>query len=446
MTTTTPQRRGIMNRIGFPGELTAGLIGVMVFLVGDGIESTWLTNYLHTTQGYSVGQAGLLLTFYGIVVAIGAFLSGALSSAIGPRRVMMLGAATFVVFDLLFILVGLSSHDFALLSIVYALRGLGYPLFAYGFLTWVMRRSTSAHQSSAAGWFWFAFSVGLQILGSYISSFFLPSAGAIGTLWVGFALAVIGALMALLFIRADDHEQGTTERKPVAASLVDGFSIIWRRPKVGLGGLVKVINLAGPSALLVFYVPYLVGVIHMDETHAILEFTFFGIFAVLGNLFWGYMGDLIGWRNSMQWFGTVLCGVAFLYLYFVPQIVGPNFWVICFGTLIIGAGVSAFVPLTPLMIAFAPSESGAALSIVNLGAGLAAFVGPAIAAILIGPIGYGGVMITIAALYAVAFIIMLFLRLPGNTRTAPAIAELVIAPEANLGVQPEAEAPTGAQA
>jgi len=425
-----------MDRIGLPAPLAWGLVAVMVFLIGDGVEGTWITNFLHTDEGYSLAAAGLVLTLYGVVVAVSAFLSGVLTDAIGVRLVMFLGAASFVVFDLLFILVALPVGSYSLLVVIYALRGLGYPLFAYGYLTWIMRSAASDRQSTSSGWFWFAFSVGLQILGSYVASFFLPLIGGIGTLWIGLVLAAVGATVGLLLIR-DDSGAVVREKKPIMKTVFGGFGIIWRRPKVGLSGLIKVINLTGPSALYVVYLPYLVGTIGMDETHAILVFTFFGIFAVLGNLFWGYMGDIIGWQRTVRWFACLLSAAGMLYLYLVPLAVGPNFWVIVGGTVITGIGVSGYVPLIPLTVAHAPaSETGAALSIVNFGSGLAAFVGPALATALITVFGTGGVMYTMAAIYLVGWALASFISLPNHAKTAKGPLEKSLDVEAAEAVIP----------
>jgi polyol permease family len=425
-TTAAPPRRSFVDRLGFPRGLGWGLVAVVIFMIGDGIESTWLSNYLVTAEDYSLGQAGWVITAYGIVVAIGAFLSGALADAIGPRRVMLFGLVSFVIFDLLFILVGLTAHNYVLLLVVYCLRGLGYPLFGYGFLTWMMYRAEPGRESSTAGWFWFSFSLGSQILGSYAASALLPHVGAVPTLWAGLVAVIIGGGGGLLLMRGGvPMKSGDAPR--VASALWQGFSIIWRVPKVGLGGLVKVINLSGILAFSVFYVPYLVGTIGMDEASAILVFTILGIFAVIGNLVWGFLGDRIGWRRTTQWFATTLCFIAVLYLFYIPQVVGPNFPVIAIGGLIMGAGLSAFVPLTALMASFAPRETGSALSIVNLGSGLAAFVGPAIASIFVGIVGVGGVVWILAGMYAAAFVIMAFLRLPGNAKTTATIPADLIA-------------------
>ncbi|MBT2523472.1 hypothetical protein [Arthrobacter sp. ISL-28] len=50
--------------------------------------------------------------------------------------------------------------------ILYGVRGFGYPLFAYGFLVWILAASPAKRLGSAVGWFYFAFTGGLPTLGS----------------------------------------------------------------------------------------------------------------------------------------------------------------------------------------------------------------------------------------------------------------------------------------
>ena len=122
----------------------------------------WIINYLSSDAvGFSVPQASTIITSYGVVVALAAFLSGALCDALGCRKVMLIGLISFLIFDALFIAVGLPSHNMHLLLLFYGLRGFGYPMFAYGFLTWTMMVTPPARQSSVSGWFWFAFSLGM---------------------------------------------------------------------------------------------------------------------------------------------------------------------------------------------------------------------------------------------------------------------------------------------
>jgi len=99
------------------------------------------------------------------------------------------------------------------------------------------------------------------------------------------------------------------------------------------------------------------------------------------------------------------------------------------------------VPTTPLITAHAQGETGNALAILNLGAGLGAFVGPAIVTLLLGDettaSGYLWVAVGLAGLYVIAFALTFALtfalKLPGNAKiidttdllvTAEALAEL----------------------
>ena len=59
--------------------------------------------------------------------------------------------------------------------LTYALRGFGYPLFAYGFLVWITAATPAERLGTAVGWFWFAFTGGLPTLGSLLASFTVPA-------------------------------------------------------------------------------------------------------------------------------------------------------------------------------------------------------------------------------------------------------------------------------
>ena len=57
-----------------------------------------------------------------------------------------------------------------------------------------------------------------------------------------------------------------------------------------------------------------------------------------------------------------------------------------------GATLAGDVPLSALMPSLVPHHRGAAMSMLNLGAGASTWVGPAIVGICLGPLGVGGVM------------------------------------------------------
>src|SRR5699024_10171006 len=193
--------KGVLYKLGIPPTLVWGYIGVLLFMVGDGVEQGWLSPYL-VENGFSVQQAATLLSVYGITVAISAWFSGVLVDMFGPKKTMFLGLIIYLMGTILFITFGLGSMTLSIMFPTYALRGFGYPLFAYSFLVWISYSSPKEKLGSAVGWFWFAFSGGLFVMGAFSSSFLIPTIGHINTLWTSVFWALIGAFFAL-FVTKD---------------------------------------------------------------------------------------------------------------------------------------------------------------------------------------------------------------------------------------------------
>jgi MFS-type transporter involved in bile tolerance (Atg22 family) len=66
--------------------------------------------------------------------------------------------------------------------------------------------------------------------------------------------------------------------------------------------------------------------------------------------------------------------------------------------------------LGAIMAALAPGREGAAMAILNLGAGASAWVGPAIVAVFLPLVGVTGVMWIFAVLYAVSALLTMFMK------------------------------------
>ena len=133
---TAPRTEGRLDRMGIPRPLALGFLAVLVFMTGNGVESNFITPHMVAVLGSPEATVATIVTFYSLAALIGSYVSGALSDLVGPRRVMILGFAVWVVFEVLFLLaLGAGSVPFA--AAAYAIRGFGYPLFAFAFLVWV---------------------------------------------------------------------------------------------------------------------------------------------------------------------------------------------------------------------------------------------------------------------------------------------------------------------
>ncbi len=414
----TDQRTGFA-KFGIYPELAWGYLGLLLFMIGDGVESGFLSPLLLDLH-FSESQTAFVFTLYGATAAIAAWLSGTLSDLWGPKRVMWLGFAIWVVCEIPFLLFGIAHANYPVIAISYMLRGFGYPLFAFGFLVWVTAVTPAVYLATAVGWFWVARTGGLPTLGSLLASFTVPRYGGYASLWISTVFVVIGGLIALLGV----HERrglsglqvGRTEH-PFAV-LLSGVSIIWRKPKVGLGGLVAVITTTSEFGFLLFLPIFYTRTIGFTLQQWLQILSIMFATNVVFNLFWGFIGDRVGWRKTVTFVGACGCALATLGLFYVPHQFGRNYLLVSLASMLYGATLAGFVPLSAIMASLAPESRGAAMSVMNLGSGTSIWLGPAIAGIFLPRVGVSGVIWIFALMYVLSALVAATLRLPSEARTA----------------------------
>ena len=143
-------RSSLLEYLSIPRELALGYVGLLLFMMGDGVESGYLAHFLHG-EGISQEKIAMLFTVYGALAAIGARYSGALSDVWGPRLVMWIGLLAWIVFQVIFLGFSLPTGNFPTMLVSYGLRGFGYPLFAYGFLVLITSATPVNRLGSAVG-------------------------------------------------------------------------------------------------------------------------------------------------------------------------------------------------------------------------------------------------------------------------------------------------------
>ena len=407
---------GLIHRIGLSPKLLLGYAGVLVFMMGEGLEQGWLSPYL-IGKGLSIQESALLFSVYGFAAAIAAWFSGVLAEIFTARRVMLAGLLLFLFGSVCFLTFGLPSNNLAIMVPTYALRGLGYPLFAYGFLVWVAYEAPPERLGSAVGIFWFVYSGGLSVLGVLYSSIMLPYLGEIHTLWSALIFVVLGAVIALMLNRDDGVAQSGNREKASLGYVLKGITIAFENPKIGLGGIVRTINTSAAYGFVVFMPMYMMDM-GFTRTHWLQMYAALWTVNIIFNLIFGVISDGLGWRNVVMWFGCVGCALTTLMFYYVPQFFGANYLLTVCAAGLFGACLAAFVPLSAIMPSLAPDNKGAAMSIINLGAGLSTFVGPAVVGLFIGSLGTVGVIWIFTGLYLFSGVLMKFVTLPKESATA----------------------------
>ncbi|WP_208617599.1 MFS transporter [Microbacterium oxydans] len=418
VTPASPPAEGRFARLlssqGISRPIAWGFVALTIFMIGDGIEAGFLSPYLDE-RGFDGSQIALLWSVYGIVVAVAAWLSGALAEAWGPKRVMMLGFGIWVVFEVLFLVFGVMAGNFEIMLLAFGIRGLGYPMFAYGFLVWVTIDTDEHVMGRAVGWYWFFSTLGLGVLSSYFAGAVIPIIGELATLWMALAFVVVGGVMVLVLLR-----NPVTKKVTVASSVkgvVSSLTIVATNPKVGVGGVVRIINTLSFYAFVVFLTTYMVRDVGFDLAQWQIIWGTMLAANVAANLLSGYLADWIGRVNVVAWAGGIGCFVTVLALFYVPTLIGPNFWITISIAFVYGLALGMFVPLSAIVPLLAPKNKAAAVAILNLGAGLSQFIGPVIAG-LAAPVGVEGTVWIIASLYLVGFGLTFLLKTPKDADDA----------------------------
>jgi polyol permease family len=408
-----------VERIGIPRPLFWGFVAVFIFMIGDGVEISRLPGYLAGPGGLNGAQASLITgTVYGLAVMVASWLSGTLSSIWGPQRVMQLGAAIWVVFEAIFLLFAINSGNLFFVALIYGIRGLAYPLFAFGFLVWIQTITRVELRGSAAGWFWFAFTGGLPTLGSVIAAFSAPAIGVYNTFWLSLVIVAIGGAIGAFAVHeaqgkqpiADENVEDPTSYR----RLLEGVDILWRDPRTILGGVVRIVN-TSPEYGFFYFLPFVF--IAGSSAAGFMSGAQFSTLTALvyganiaANLFFGIFGDYFGWRRTVTVFGCIGCAISTPLWYF-GSLASGSFVVCAILGMLYGVLLAGFVPLSALMPSMVKRhDKGASLAILNFGAGGAAFVGPFIASVLNPFIGYGGVVLTYSALYFVCAVLTWFIK------------------------------------
>jgi polyol permease family len=414
--------KSFADKTGIPMSLLWGYVGILIFMMGDGMETGWLSPYLKS-RGLSVEDNATLFTAYGITVAVSAWFSGVLAEGLGPRKTMLAGLLLYLAGTCGFVGMGLPQLNYPVMIVTYALRGFGYPLFAYSFMVWIAYQSPKEKLGRAVGWFWFVFTGGLNVLGAFYSSWAIDSLGYINTLWSSVFWVLIGAFFALLLNKATfktgGNGQNTTSK---AGELLKGLTIVKEEPKVLLGGIVRIINTTAQFAFPVFLPIYM-------EKHGFDTITWLKIWGtiftsnIIFNLIFGFVGDRLGWRNTIMWFGGIGCAITTLGLYYVPQAAPGNFAIVLTAGILWGACLAGYVPLSALVPSLVKKDKGAAMAILNLGAGLPVFVGPALVGLFFKLVGDEGLIWILAVLYFISALLTRFITLPDNAKTLHHVKE-----------------------
>jgi hypothetical protein len=323
---------------------------------------------------------------------------------------MIVGLVIWVAFHVGFLSLGVAANSYPLMLLFYGARGFGYPLFAYGFLVWITVATPPRSLGTSLGWFWFAFAAGFPTLGSLIATYAIPLVGQYQTLWWATAfVAAAGLALSLVREPIGSRRLAPASENPIK-TLLSSATIAWQIPKIGIGGIVRTINTAAQLGFLVFMPVWCTTTLGFTLRQWLRVLTMLSVTNVVFNLLFGIIGDKFGWRRTVTLFGGFGCAATTIMFYYSLRGGPANYALAIVAGMSYGATLSAYTPLGAIMAALAPRRKGAAMAILNLGAGASAWVGPAVVGLFLPSLGAGGVMWIFTILYAISAVLTMTMK------------------------------------
>lgn len=401
--------------LGIPPSLLWGFVGILFFIIGATIEQSWFSKMLFN-MGYNATIVSNIFVAYGIAVAISAWFAGAGAQIIGVRRLMIIGVFIYFIGSIPLITVGISNKNTIIIFITYMLRGASYPLFAYSFLVWINYRSPKEYLARAMSWFWIAFGCGNTIFAPYLSGILISIISKTLIFYVGFVFVVIGSLFSLILNRDNgvilSNSSGTTNTK----ILINSIFVIFHNKRLGISVIVKTINDIGKFSFVII-MPIYLSHFGFKTSEWISLWATANVVNIFLNYIFGYIGDKLGWRKTVVYFGGTLCGIGSACLWLMPVLFGKNMIALFLALTLYAIGLAAFGPLTALIPNLVSEEDqGSAISALNLGSGLSNFVGPLIVSVFFKISGTGGTLIIIGIIYLTASLLAIFLKTPNELK------------------------------
>lgn len=403
--------QSLKNWFGLPKTLFWGYVAIAIFMSGDGFEMAFLSKHI-TDLGFTPAESALVFTIYGAAAALAAWSSGVVAEIITPQRAMKIGFILWVVMHVLFLMLGLGLKNYPMMLLFYGVRGLAYPLFIYSFVMLIVQTVPKHQLSSAMGWFWAMYSIGIGCIGSYLPSFTIPFMGETGTLWFAVVWVVIGGVMAMVLLRHIDNKSDKVNlsTKEKVAELTRAVTILFTNHNIFLACLIRIINTISLFGFAVIMPMLFVGRLGFSMSEWLQIWAVFFFVTIFTNVMWGILGEYIGWIRQVRWFGCLGCAISSLAFYYLPVTFGHNYWIAMIPAIMLGITVAAFVPMTAVFPALEPKHEGAAISIYNLSAGLSNFIAPAIASVVLPFFDIVGVVWTYTGLYLFAGILTMIIK------------------------------------
>jgi MFS transporter, DHA1 family, purine base/nucleoside efflux pump len=259
--------------------LSTVAVGLVELIVG-GILPTIASDF-----HISLSSAGQLITIFALIYAIAGPLLLVLTSKYERKKVYLVSMGVFFIGNLMTYF----SPNFTFMMIARVLTAMSTALIVVLSLTIVTKIVSAAHRAKAVGLIYMGISFSL-VMGVPLGILITDTFG-----WRVIFLAIAGLSIGSIVLISIFLEQIPGEHSiPLSQQLKAVASL-----KIGAAHLAMMFMLAGHYTLYAYFTPFLETELHLNSHWISISYLLFGIAAVSGGAFGGFLSDTIGAPKSI---------------------------------------------------------------------------------------------------------------------------------------------------
>jgi MFS family permease len=239
----------------------------------------------------------------------------------------------------------------------------------------------------------------------------------------GTGLVVLGFLIVMIGVK---ERTGRGRLAPADESssrvILSGVRLAASNPKIFMGFLVRLINTSPEFGMFVIMPAVIATQLGYGQSRWLAMTVCVYAGNILLNAVFGNIGDRLGWRNTVRWFGVFGSAIGLLLWWYVPNLLphsNVSFILSVVAGVVFGILLAGFVPMGAIMPNLTPEHKGAAMAMYTTAAGGAAFSGAGVVKLVqLFTDSNAAVVWAFVVLYAIAFVMVGFLKVPQDEKGA----------------------------
>ncbi|WP_198344804.1 MFS transporter [Neisseria chenwenguii] len=218
------------------------------------------------------------------------------------------------------------------------------------------------------------YSLGIGVFGSKIPSIVFKEklTDEMDVLWMALGFCAACGLIAVFKLRkvnSESHLHGLPVKQKFA-ELTNAVTLLVSNRNILFSSWVRIINTLSLFGFAVIMPMMFTKELGFSTAQWLDIWAVFSVTTLISNVFWGIVGEKLGWIRVVRWFGCIGMALSTLIFYYMPQwyntiapaggaeVGSAEYYMAWIPAILLGWFAAAFVPMTAVFTTLEPKMSG----------------------------------------------------------------------------------------